>query len=67
MSGFFAILKRELLALFVTPLAWLVIAAFLLLQGIQFFVLLLHFANQQQIEDNAGPVPLVRIEGDDDD
>lgn len=56
MSGFVAIWKREVLSLFVTPLAWIVISAFLVVQGMHFFILVLHFANQQQIAADGGPV-----------
>lgn len=56
MSGFVAILKREVLALFVTPLAWIVISAFLFVQGIHFYFLVQHYANQEQITADGGPV-----------
>ena len=56
MSGFIAILKRELLALFVTPLAWVAISLFLFVQGIHFFFLVDHYANQQQLTADQGPV-----------
>jgi ABC-2 type transport system permease protein len=55
-SGFLAILKREALALFVTPLAWIVISTFLLVQGIHFSLLVQHYANQEQQVGDAGPV-----------
>lgn len=56
MSGFVAIWKREVLSLFVTPLAWIVISAFLVVQGLHFFLLILHFSNQQGVAADAGPV-----------
>lgn len=56
MSGFVAIFKREVLALFVTPLAWIAITAFLLVQGLHFFTLVMHFAAQEGISADAGPV-----------
>ncbi|MFO0674786.1 MAG: ABC transporter permease [Polyangiaceae bacterium] len=56
MSGFVAIFKREVLALFVTPLAWIAISAFLFVQGIHFFFLVEHYANQQGITADQGPV-----------
>ncbi|MBK8255331.1 MAG: ABC transporter permease subunit [Polyangiaceae bacterium] len=56
MSGFLAVLKREVLSLFVTPLAWIAISSFLLVQGIHFFWLVRHFSNQQQIAADGGPV-----------
>ena len=56
MSGFFAILKREIISLFVTPLAWIVISAFLFVQGIHFFLLVQHYGNQETLAEDAGPV-----------
>jgi ABC-2 type transport system permease protein len=50
------IYKRELLALFVTPVAWVVAAAFLFLQGFYFFLLLASYASQQDTVQGAGPV-----------
>jgi ABC-2 type transport system permease protein len=56
MRGFWPIFKRELFALFVTPLAWVVITAFLLLQGLHFFLIVTHFSNQAELSADAGPV-----------
>lgn len=56
MSGFFAVFKREVLSLFVTPLAWILISAFLLVQGLHFSLLVLHYANQEQSVADGGPV-----------
>lgn len=56
MRGFWPIYKRELFALFVTPLAWVLITAFLALQGIHFFIIVSHFANQAEVGVGAGPV-----------
>lgn len=56
MSGFWPILKRELFALFVTPLAWILITAFLLLQGLHFFLMVAHFANQADLASEGGPI-----------
>lgn len=56
MSGFLAILKREILALFVTASAWVTISAFLLVQGIHFTLLAQHYVNQESVADDAGPV-----------
>ena len=44
MRAFWPIFKRELFAFFVTPLAWVLIIAFLVLQGMHFYVLVDHFA-----------------------
>lgn len=56
MRGFWPIFKRELFSLFVTPLAWVVITAFLLLQGLHFFLIVTHFSNQAELSADAGPV-----------
>jgi ABC-2 type transport system permease protein len=46
MRAFWPIYKRELFAFFVTPLAWVLIVAFLVVQGMHFFLLVDHFASQ---------------------
>src|SRR3954471_12022277 len=52
MRSFWPIYKRELFAFFVTPLAWVLITAFLVVQGMHFFLLVDHFASAgQQISD----------------
>jgi ABC-2 type transport system permease protein len=52
MRSFWPIFKRELFAFFVTPLAWVLITVFLLVQGMHFFLLVDHFASQgQQLSD----------------
>jgi ABC-2 type transport system permease protein len=52
MRSFWPIYKRELFAFFVTPLAWVLITVFLLVQGMHFFLLVDHFASiGQQISD----------------
>jgi ABC-2 type transport system permease protein len=56
MSGFWPIFKRELYSLFVTPLAWVVTSAFLLLQGMHFYLIVSHFASQPELSADAGPV-----------
>jgi gliding motility-associated transport system permease protein len=43
--SFWPIYKRELLAFFVTPLAWVLISVFLLVQGMHFFLLVDHFSS----------------------
>jgi ABC-2 type transport system permease protein len=45
MRSFWPIYKRELFAFFVTPLAWVLITVFLLVQGMHFFLLIDHFAS----------------------
>ena len=56
MSGLWPIFKRELFSLFVTPLAWVLGTAFLLLQGMHFYLIVSHFAAQSEIAADAGPV-----------
>jgi ABC-2 type transport system permease protein len=56
MRGFWPIFKRELFSLFVTPMAWVVTSAFLLLQGMHFYLIVSHFASQPELSADAGPV-----------
>ena len=52
MRSFWPLYKRELFAFFVTPLAWVLITAFLVVQGMHFFLLVDHFATSgQQLSD----------------
>jgi ABC-2 type transport system permease protein len=53
--GFFPILKRELFALFVTPLAWVLITSFLVMQGVHFALLVAQYAGQVDLTDG-GPI-----------
>ncbi|MFO0553372.1 MAG: ABC transporter permease subunit [Polyangiaceae bacterium] len=53
--GTLPILKRELISLYTTPIAWVTTAAFLLVQGFYFFLLLLTFAAQQDVVEGVGP------------
>lgn len=55
MRGFVPIFKRELFSLFVTPLAWVLITTFLLVQGIHFFLLATQFATDVGMGEG-GPV-----------
>jgi ABC-2 type transport system permease protein len=50
------IYKRELFAFFVTPLAWVLVTVFLLVQGMHFFLLVEHFSNQTQVASDQTPV-----------
>jgi ABC-2 type transport system permease protein len=56
MSGLGAILRRELLSFWVTPLAWVVLVAFLLLQGLSFQLTVEHFARFTTLSVDYGPV-----------
>jgi ABC-2 type transport system permease protein len=54
-NGFWPIFKRELRSLFVTPLAWVVITTFLMVQGIHVFLLVTQYATDVGMGDG-GPV-----------
>ncbi len=56
MSSFWPIFKRELFAFFVTPLAWVLITVFLLVQGMHFFLLVDHFASVGQAASDQTPL-----------
>lgn len=56
MRGFWPIYKRELFSMFVTPLAWVIIVVFVFIQGLHFTLLLSHFAGQQDLSADQGPV-----------
>ncbi len=56
MKAFWAIMKRELFAFFVTPLAWVLIVAFLIVQGMHFFLLVDHFARQPDAAGDETPL-----------
>ena len=53
MRGFWPIFKRELLSLFVTPLAWVLMTAFLLTQGIHFFLLVTQYSMETGLTDGS--------------
>jgi ABC-2 type transport system permease protein len=55
-KAFWAIMKRELFAFFVTPLAWVLIVAFLIVQGMHFFLLVDHFARQPDAAGDETPL-----------
>jgi ABC-2 type transport system permease protein len=54
--GFWAILKRELWSLWVTPLAWVLLFVFLGLQGTSFYLLVEHFSKSPDLGLNEGPI-----------
>ena len=56
MRGFWPIFKRELFAMFVTPLAWVIIVSFLIVQGLHFTLLVNHFSSQVELSADQGPV-----------
>jgi len=56
--GFWPTFKRELLSLVVTPIAWVVAGAFLLIEGLYFFVVLLSYAAEQSVVVGMGPAQM---------
>jgi ABC-2 type transport system permease protein len=56
MSGFTAIFRREMLSLWVTPLAWVLLGVFLLLQGGIFYSIIVHFTSFADLSVDEGPL-----------
>ena len=56
MSGWWAIYRREMLSLWVTPLAWILLVVFLLLQGGIFYNIVRHFSNLTDLSLDTGPL-----------
>jgi ABC-2 type transport system permease protein len=56
MRSFWPIYKRELFAFFVTPLAWVLITVFLVVQGMHFFLIVDHFASMNQQPSDQTPL-----------
>lgn len=56
MRGFSAIYKRELLAFFVTPLAWVLLCVFLFVQGLHFTLLVENFAAHPELVSDQSPL-----------
>lgn len=56
MSGFWAVLRREMLSLWVTPLAWVLLGVFLILQGGIFYSIVAHFATFTDLSVDEGPL-----------
>jgi len=54
--GFWPVYKRELLSLFVTPTAWVLIIVFLIIQGFHFYGMVVHFAQNAEMSVDQGPV-----------
>src|SRR5262249_16438270 len=54
--GLIAVYRREMLSLWVTPLAWVLLFVFLMLQGASFYQILLHFASFSNVSIDQGPV-----------
>jgi ABC-2 type transport system permease protein len=55
-TGFTAVYRREMLAMWVTPLAWVLLLVFLLLQGMSFYSIVLHISSATQVSLDSGPV-----------
>jgi ABC-2 type transport system permease protein len=55
--GFLVILRKELRSLWVTPLAWVLLTLFLLLQGGVFYAIVVHFSTLPPDEARLGPFP----------
>ncbi len=56
MRGFWPIYRRELFAFFVTPLAWVLIVSFLVVQGMHFFLLVDHFSREVDVAGDETPL-----------
>jgi ABC-2 type transport system permease protein len=56
MRGILAITKRELFSFFVTPLAWVLIVVFLLVQGLHFTLLVDFYASQLEVVSDRSPL-----------
>ena len=56
MMGLMAIYRREMLSLWVTPLAWVLLVVFLVLQGGIFYNIVAHFSNLTDLSLDSGPL-----------
>lgn len=56
MRAFWPIYRRELFAFFVTPLAWVLIVVFLVVQGMHFFLLIDHFSRPVDLSGDETPL-----------
>lgn len=56
MSGLVAIYRREMLSLWVTPLAWVLLVVFLFIQGFSFYTIVVHIASTATASIDNGPV-----------
>jgi ABC-2 type transport system permease protein len=55
-TGALAVYRREMLSLWVTPLAWVLLFVFLLLQGAIFYWIVVHFSQMSDLALEIGPV-----------
>lgn len=56
MKSLWPIFKRELFSFFVTPLAWVLILAFVVVQGMHFYLLIDHFASMDEVSSDQTPL-----------
>lgn len=56
MSGALPIFRREMLGLWVTPLAWVLLVVFLLIQGLSFYSIVVHVSSMTNASIDSGPV-----------
>jgi ABC-2 type transport system permease protein len=56
MTGLSAVYRREMLSLWVTPLAWVLLVVFLLLQGTVFYSIVSHFSSLPEVGVDIGPL-----------
>ncbi|MEZ4221643.1 MAG: ABC transporter permease [Polyangiaceae bacterium] len=56
MSGLVAVYRREMLSMWVTPLAWVLLVVFLLIQGMSFYTIVVHISNLPTASMDNGPV-----------
>lgn len=56
MSGLGPIYRRELLSLWVSPLAWVLLTVFLLLQGTSYFLVVRHLSASPNVGVDTGPI-----------
>jgi ABC-2 type transport system permease protein len=56
-KGFWAVFKRELFSLFVTPLAWILLAVFVFIEGLHFYWIVRDAAGQAASGEASGTSP----------
>lgn len=56
MSGTLPVFRREMLSLWVTPLAWVLLVVFLLIQGLSFYSIVVHVSSMTSASIDSGPV-----------
>ena len=56
MSGVLPVYRREMLSLWVTPLAWVLLVVFLLIQGLSFYSIVIHISSMASASIDNGPV-----------